>query len=529
MTEEDLAFQFALACLLCAAAAAIGFNRPSWARSYTTAARYWIAFLLHVVLYLVVYLAAFIVLRQLFVRGFGLPSRETILPATWLAFVAVFVWRIASSRPQTWLHEHASIPRCAHRFATALANRELKPAAAIEAQARSALLSRGIDVDADWLPLARPTNRSLLQATMLFLQIREWETDRRLARFAMEARNELDSLRRRFDRLSFRVARSLASIERLGQVVHLHQHSDAPGSEEAQQADALTRKIVTDLLADCCEDIRNFHECSCQLAARAALCTRYTEKGRDAFIRKLGFESHRESRAQDYFFLATTAILLYAGLWLFFQILPPVFRNGDLDPRERVLVVSLIVFGSLLIAIVPKLHWGFANAGLRRRTPIGFVLGAGICAIAFALLVHFAAGALLIGGLEGALGRMRLGSSWLLSTFLTASVMAWLVQDHRWRRAHSPLDRRVLDGLTLGVAWIVGSCAGKLIQARLLQIDVDAQALLFPALGSFVIGALIAFIAAESARRVELRTHPHVPASPAISELQLARPRSATA
>jgi hypothetical protein len=524
MLEEDLATQLVLACALCMVGTSIGFNRPSWSRTYTTAARFRIALVLHAIVYLVVYLGAFILLRQIFARGFAVPTYDATLSAIWLALLAVLSWRLISSRPKEWLHGHAGIPGSAHRFATSLADGEVKPSAEIAEQARSALLSRGIDVDADWLDLARPTHQLLLRTTMLFLQVREWETQREFARFAREAKNELGSLRRRFDRLSFRVARSLTSIERLGEVIHLRHGAGVASSTEAKQADTLIRKIVTDLLADCCEDIRNFHESACLLAARAALVKRRTQKGRDTFVRALGFDLKRERGAADYVFLVTTAGLLYAGMWLFFQLLPSSTRTADLEFRQLVSVVSLVVFGSLVIAIVPKLRWGFANAGLRRRTPIAFVLGAGICAVIFAVVVQLTAGALLVGGMDGALGRVRIGSSWLLATFLTASTMAWLVQDHRWRGTQSPWLRRLLDGLSLGAAWVLGGGVGMLLQTRLLGVALDTEALSFFVIGSFVFGSLLGLLTAESARHTELRLP--LRTLPTLTQISLSNPRS---
>lgn len=516
MGDTELLMPLVLAGAICLLGVSIGFNRPSWSRTYTTAARYRRALLIHGLLYLMVFLVAYFVARKLW----AVPA----IALVWPVLMAVLILRLLWSWPKAWLHEVAGIPRHANDLAAMLTSSELQPPDRIVEEARATLASRGVDVDADWLPLAKPTHQLLMRATMLFLQIRQWEMQRQFTGFMCEARNEVNLLRRRFDRLSLRVSRSLASIERLGEVRHLYSAHDDRSSDK--HADVLLRKIVGDLLADSCEDIRAFYEDACLLTARAVYMTRSSNKGRNALLRTLGFELSEQRGKVSHGFLITTAVLLYAGIWMLFQWRPTGQAGA---PAFLTPVVSIIAFGSLVIAIVPKLHWGFANSGLHERTPWLFVAGAGLCAMLFAVVVQLCAGALLIGGMEGALDRLQRGSPWIPGMFVIASTMAWLVQDHRWRRISSALTRRLLDAVTFGAAWAVAGILGAVLKAQMFGPAIDSMTLLLSTGRSFLLGVLISQVTAEYARRRELR-EPLRPSRTILADVSsLTKPRPAAA
>lgn len=510
-------------CVLCTS---IGFNRPSWSRSYTSATRYRRAFLAHIAVYTLLLLLVYEFLRRaVAIYSLNPAKHETLTPSTlavlvWISLGVTLCARALSSRPRAWLQRMAGIPSYAQRLAALLADSELNPAPKVLDQTRATLLSRGVDIDADWLPIVQPTHRLLFKATALFIQIREWEETRRFAAFITEAKNDIDLLRRRFDRLSFRVSRTLTSIERLGQVRHLFSEQDdgaQKGGRIPKQVDDLIRKIVGDLIADSCEDIGAFHEDACLVAARGALVTRRTRRGCNALYASLGFELKPRPETIGYGFLVTTGLLLYCGMWLFSVILPT--NASYLTLMQRVTIVSLIVFGTMAIAIVPKLRWGFANAGLNGKTPILFVVGAGLCAVLFAVIVNLSAGAFLLGGPHGASVRLCEASPWLISAFVTGATMAWLVQDHRWRGTPSPRIRRMRDAATLGSVWLLSSVVSEL----LLPVPIEPFNLVRSTLGSFAFGVIIGLATPESARRTDMRVTERVPAPP--SNLTLFKPR----
>ena len=65
MSETELAMHLILGGAMCMLGVSIGFNRPSWSRGYTTAARYRLALLIHGILYLSVFLLAYALGRLL--------------------------------------------------------------------------------------------------------------------------------------------------------------------------------------------------------------------------------------------------------------------------------------------------------------------------------------------------------------------------------------------------------------------------------------------------------------------------------
>jgi len=492
----------AVAILACAVFSAVGFNRPTWSRTCTTASRYYCALAAHIVLHVVLLLAVYAALRRAFsVSGTGDYDSLLSVGLVWLSLAITLAVRALTRRPRVWLHRLAGIPAHAQRTATLLANGELHAPEAVLQEARAMLQSRGIDCEPDWLPIAQPTYRLLLKATALFIQIRAWEQNRTFTRFVVEAKNDLDLLRRRFDRLSLKVSRTLASVERLGEVRSLfpEKHDD----EASAPVDALLRKIVKDLMADSCEDISAFYDDACLLAARAAMATRRTAKGRRSLLAALGFELKHGLGTSGYGVLVPTALLLYCGMWVFFLILP--HDDSALKIDGLVAVASLIVFGSIAIAVVPKLRWGFANAGLRDRTPAVFVAGAGVCAIVFTLIVDCVAGALLIGGPEGAFQLTHDAVPWLPSIGVIASATAWLVQDHRWRTTASSRLRRLQDAGAFGVVWFVAAIMGSLLEVAVGQQPHIAPEMLRTAIGSLAFGAVVGCAVPESVRFDDVR------------------------
>jgi hypothetical protein len=415
----------------------------------------------------------------------------------------------------------AGIPDHAKRRAAFLADGEFEPDAKFVEQARCTLSSRGIDLDSDWLPPARPTHRLLLRATALFIQLREWEFAPRFIKFAREAQNELDLQRRRFERLSFRVSRTLSSIERLAEIKH--QFTRSTPNPPSTEVDGLMKKIVNDLIADSCEDIIAFYDDACLLAVRGAMLTQSTRKGRAALLRRLGFRRPSPPAPVGYGILIPTALLLYVGMWVFFLILPT--PHADIHAKALIAVISIVLLGSISMAIIPKRRWGFANTGLHGRTPYSFVIGAGLCAVLFAVIVHLTAGALLIGGIAGALERLHASSPWLLGVFGTGATMAWLVQDTRWDHTPSRWMRRLRDAAVFGAVWVSTTLVGEALDFEINHHLILSLTLAKVVLGSFVFGGLIGYTIPEGVRvndSVPLGSAPRV--GPSTVPLLRARP-----
>jgi len=485
-----------ITCVLCAS---VGFNRPTWSRSYTTAARYRLALAAHITLFLLLMLIVYAILRRgltVDARAEGRPDPVSETALVWMSLAITLCVRAVSTQPRRWLQRMAGIPGHAKHRAAFLAAGEFEPDAKFVEQARATLLSLGIDLDSDWLPPARPTHRLLLRATALFIQLREWEFSRRFTGFAREAKNDFDLQRRRFEHLSFRVSRTLASIERLAEIKH--QFTQSTPNPSPTEVDGLMKKIVNDLIADSCEDIIAFYDDACLLAVRGAMLTQPTRKGRNALLRKLGFRRPTPPVRAGYGILIPTGLLVYVGMWLFFLILPT--PQADIHAKALIAVVSIVLLGSISMAIIPKRRWGFANTGLRGHTPYSFVIGAGVCAVLFSVIVQLTAGALLIGGIAGALERLHASSPWMLGVFATAATMAWLVQDTRWEHTPSRRMRRLRDAAVFGAVWASTALVGEGLDFEINHHLILSLTLVKTVLGSFVFGGLIGYTIPEGVR-----------------------------
>jgi hypothetical protein len=456
----------------------------------------------------------------------------------------------------------AGIPTDARHLARTLAYAPFTPEMRVTEEARTLLLNRGIDPDSNWIPPATSTLQQLLKATALFIQLRTWQSastdeslaagpshdsyyggtadrdrtsvarqpsqelnvagspprtgepaswmqrlrhkrrNRRISRFVWEARNDFDLLRNRFDRQSFRVSRTLTWLESLGEIRQLFHSQGGKVSAQVKPLDDTIKRIAEGVLADCCEDIGAFHRAACLLAARGALVTESGRGNRFDLLNDLGFKLQDEREPSLYPFLGLAALLLYLGVSLFFFLIPA--DNTLLNFWALVTVVATNVLGAMGIAIIPKIHWGLANGGLHEKTPLRFVVGAGICALAWATIVNLGAGAALIGGVTGAWQKLVEGAPYLHAAAVTAITMAFLVQDHRWRHVDAPQRRRWRDALTLGTAWLVSSIAGRLLSGA-FQEDPHLLEELQRALSSFAFGAVLGSIIPESVRDTAIR------------------------
>lgn len=447
----------AAAAVIVAMMAAIGFNQPSWCRTYTTEFRYRSAMVLHTLAYVVVLLVLAFGLRR---GGLGAGDAASI------ALLATALLRAAppvSERLRAWAHRVAGSPDTGRRFARALAEAQSDQSPAALQETSAFLLSRGIDLRHDWVAPLQPVRQLLGKTTLAFLRLRAWEDDRSFASFLAEARNDFDHLRQRFDRLSLRVARALANIERLGEVSLLASRSAAAQDGAEQRMDELLRRLLEDTVSDLCEDLARFHHDVCLLAARGVLSTRLTQQRRALAVRQLGFLDAPGEPPDGYGLLLLQLMLfIYGGCWLFLKLVPT--PSGSIGQASLLLLYTVISAVSFGVAVVPKTQWGFANSGLLGKTPVQFVIGAGLFALVVAVLLMAVVGAVFRHGWPGAARLLQENAVYLpTASFATASAMAWLVQDHRWGGIEQADRRRWLDAAVLAGVWVGGTLFSRIL------------------------------------------------------------------
>jgi hypothetical protein len=509
--SEALAVGWAFTVTITVLAGWVGFNRPSWSRTYTSIGRYRLALAAHIAVYLFMLLALYAVLRRVAIAVGEPQAQGSVLLLALVLTLAVRSVPPLFQRLRDALIRAAGVPEQAKCLARYLAQAPLQPDAHVQAQAEALLAHRGIGREQDWLAVARPMRNNLLQAAHVYLQLRGWKDDSRLQRFAREASHELEEMLQRFDRLSLRVARTLSSIESVAEMNRLYlEHvedavlaADSPAGGPAQQPgdpefELHVRRVVDGLVADACEGINVFYRDACMLVARGVMTTQATRARRDAAVAHLGFAAPPRQPEGLYGVAVYAACALYAGLWIFFLLLPPSDTANHMQLDQLIAVLTINVLGAIAIAVVPKFYWGFANSGLRGRDPVPFIVGAGFAATAFATAVNLCAGVLVYGGMPGAWRRLVEAVPALPSYFITAAAVAWLIQDHRWAHLPTVGRRRLLDAAVLGGAWVLATVTAVAI-ARAMAVEVNAS---LPALAfaAFVFGAVMGLLVAQPVR-----------------------------
>lgn len=435
------------ALLLCAALATAMFDRPTSGRSYTTLLRYGVALILHVAFHLWILLLAYVFLWRI-----GLLAGWSHVTAAWIA-LAVATAALILPQPSTWLrnslHRLADIPAMAFRTTDSLADAEVEAKDDVQIEARTTLDALGISRDYAWLPPAQSLYDQLFRATCLFMQLRRWDGDGRYRSFLEEANNDMFRLRQRFDAMSIGASRTLISLERLGLV----KHEFAIHSPDSHDIDGILRSLVSDSIADACEDVSRFHREACLLATRGVLATKATSHGRLRSFHQLGFGQLKDAPPNRYFALSVAAAVLFVGIWLMFLLAPVPPR--DLMPFQLQSLIMVSQLGAIAIALAPKHYFAFATGGLHIRTPWAFIISAGFIAVLFAVFVNISFGFVLKGTWEGVKTRLEIGAPYLGFAMLTSIATAWLMRDECWWRRSSQWVRRALDALVFGIGWLI--------------------------------------------------------------------------
>lgn len=473
--------------------------RPSWVSSYTTRWRSDAAAALNVVSFLLLFLLLNVLLQRLFGVFEPAPPPGS---ATWCAMgltvCAILAPHLSRPLRNLLMLRIANMPAEAQRLAGRLGDANFRSPPERAERARVMLLRSGIDAQADPLAITQSAYRLLIRAAELFLQIREWEANSQYGDFLLEARNEFDELRQRFHRMTLRSARALKTIERVGEL-RLQFNEASPSADQDEETDRLLRAMVHDSLASLCEDANAFLVDANLLCARAALTLHRGAGGRDKALQCMGFELPPEPTARLYGGLLQGILVLFFGLVVYFWLAPRL-PSKVLEQHQLFLVILLTQAGALASAIVPKLHFGFANAGLTRRTPVAFVFAAGLASVAVMLAINLVAGSL-VNGWAGVVARLSEARFFTLSPFMTAAVLAWLIQDHRWRRL-SPTRRRLCDALVMGCSWMsVSTLLQLLIFTGVIQRGhPELSDVLFNVLFSLFLGGVIGWVVPRLAR-----------------------------
>ena len=434
------AVEFLLGLVLVAVLAGEWFNRPGSIRSRTTAAKYHAGLQVYRFGLALVYCTV----------ALALASR---VPPT-AVVVGIIVLRRAPliGRLDVWgryaLHWLIGARSEAYRLADTLVRAQLH---APEAEREAALVLRlhGFDPDEETIPAAEPMRRLWLKAAVIFHQIRGWADDPGYRRFVMGAATEFDVLRQRFDQLSMKVVRVSETVDRLA--LWSPMPSDAQASDDGSTA----REIITRLYADLREDIAFFLRNTCLFVAHGVLAVSATPGGRRQRLAQIGFMLPPNRPTLS---VLAWAFMTYVAIFLASRGVNLLLDESH-EPHDqiwnglvRAVMIATVQVVAIMVAILPKFRFGFANEDLHGRVPLWFVLGAGIAAVLVALPIKFWFNLLIYPTPTQALGAVLTGYPRLLTPFVTAATFAYLVQDSRWSTLASRAHRRLADALVFTAA-----------------------------------------------------------------------------
>lgn len=436
------------------ALAAEWFNRPGSIRSQTTAFKY------H---------AGLCAYRFALALGFGsaaLLSAEQVPPVVVVVAMLAFrraplVWRFDVWVRQA-LHQLIGARTEAGRLAETLTRAELQSPDA-EREVTLVLRLHGFDPDEETIPAAEPTRRLWLKAAVLFHQVRGWVDDPVYQRFVAGAATEFDVLRQRFDQLSMKVVRVSDTVDRLALT--------SPPSPDDGHA---MREIITRMYADLREDVAFFFRNACLFAAHGVLAVSLTARGRRSRLRHLGFSLEPKSRPTSR--VLAWAFGAYVAIFLAFRVVPLLLTGAPADRAQiwnrllMAVMIATIQVVSIMMAILPKFRFGFANEDIHGHVPLGFVLGAGLAATAVSMPIQIWFFLLTKPDWTSALHSFTSAYPWLLMPFVTAATFAYLVQDSRWSTLASRAHQRLADGAVFTVTMVVAT----LVSDYLLQANHPA-------------------------------------------------------
>jgi hypothetical protein len=433
-------FDTFLGFILIAAFVRVQFDRPCAARTYTSLGWYSLGMLLYAIVPVALFTFASLKLREL---SFLMLCTILLIP-----MVPGF------SRAYRWfrrvIHGLVGVPAMAQGLGETLANAEIHVSDRMLEECRSILLRRGFNPDDNWLPAAEPMRDLWLKSFVLFHQVRSWEFQPRYQRFLEIAATDFDVLRHRFDQLSLKTVRVLHTVDRLGVVWNrvADDGSLEADDERKTTADSL-RSVVNDVLSDAREDIAFFHRNLCFFVARNILAMTWTKRGRERAAKKLGFKLGSEAPS-------VPSLLLWAFVCYILVFVGFMVGGGSSPELFRPIMISMIQVAAIALVLYSKKTFGFANEDIHGHPPYGFIVGVGFAAalVTAPIQVLFTWLGLVHDDTPLVSGSPANGALWLIVTAITASTVAFLIQERRWRGVRYPSLQRLCDVLVFGALTI---------------------------------------------------------------------------
>jgi hypothetical protein len=203
----------------------------------------------------------------------------------------------------------------------------------------------------------------------------------------------------------------------------------------------------------CARDIAFFFKNICLFVAHGTLGVSLTARARRQRLAQLGFVLEGMNRPPSR--VLAWAFVAYIAIFLVFRV-APLLLDGSPEARGpiwislvRAVMIATVQVVAIMVAILPKFRYGFANEDLHGHAPLSFVVGAGFVATAVAIPIQLWFYLLMHPGPMQALEALGASYPWLSMPFVTAVTFAYLVQDSRWSISEFPDNETAMACLML--------------------------------------------------------------------------------
>jgi hypothetical protein len=502
-------YDWCLAILLVVVFAHSRFNTPPTTRCSTTMGQFYFAELLYLAanLLLLVFISGIIatspeVLKAIsgneerpfvaWIHGLSTPLAAALVMTSLLPHFPV-ISRIDEFL-LTGFRKLGHIPVEVRRLAAALRDAKLEIAATAAEECTRYLDGRLESPQAlrAFLKLNEPRQPEYIFNRVLYLALRlqRWEGDRRFSAALTQK-----YFRRGFDRIFqeldgiIKQASSFASIF----------PQPESGSTPIARSYGELRKT---LLADC----DGLHHEICDFLAQGIMQCARTRRERQAAMHDIGFlVSDVTPAIMTATKFVSSAAMIFIIFVAGFSIIGAALREYNLPVHVLfgiALLVSCVYGSATCCAILPKGLWDFANIDrLNMRPTIGYIVS-GLLAIAAAAVISFILKSMLYFNFRQALYDTLFSSPWFGMSFVTAVMLAFLIDDFASNPASAPKGLRYWEALAGGVAQAIAAyyvVKGLLELRTLAPLPADIELppgpppLPFVCSMSFVIGALLGY------------------------------------
>lgn len=498
------------------------FNTPPTNRSSTTWIRYYSAALIYVGLFELTF-ALILQYPSLFaVVQYFLPELSDIVdslqedvdePTSYTVGVAlvlsVLVPRLywlsdADASIRNKLQTLAAIPIQAQRFARNIRKARFAPDNEIREAIEDRYKRYRIDdvmvgnAAVDMLPMnasdapehnKKDTATKFHQLAAVLITVSEWKADRKFSVYLSEREQEYRRLKRRYRHLIVAANGYFALPDQTSGMV----------DESLYNAAETFRKGFE-------EELESVLKEACEFMSHGLLKCRLRKTSRESVIRKIGLEPgtiESGGMSADHF------TLLLGGLVVIFGGYSILVSNvTQLENLARLAMVPIIFLVSVVLAVMPKQHWRFAQREQGEPPPAlsyavcggAAVLCATVIAIAFRTLVGLRVNDSYLQAVEAAVeGFIAMSSPWLLMTFVACVGTASVIDSETLARIASRHRRRVLESLVLGCTFAV---TGAVVHYLLVLLRGQNVPLLSGVLiVSFLIGGTIGYFVPNWTRK----------------------------